>query len=63
MLSQKSLFSLLDYTTGGLREAEPEISMAAPPLQLPRRTRGGGSDSLFFITVAARQRQLPKKEN
>jgi hypothetical protein len=22
-----------------------------------------GSDSLFFITVAARQRQLPKKEN
>ncbi len=38
-----------------------EMSMAAPPL--PRRTRGGGSGSLFFITVAARQRQLPKKEN
>jgi hypothetical protein len=35
--------------------------MAALPL--PRRTRGGGSGSLFFITVAARQRQLPKKGN
>jgi hypothetical protein len=30
---------------------------------LPRRTRGGGSGSLFFITVAVRQQQLPKKEN
>jgi hypothetical protein len=25
---------------------------------LPRRTRGGGSGSLFFIAVAARQRQM-----
>jgi hypothetical protein len=30
---------------------------------LPRRTRGGGSGSLFFVNIAARQRQLPKKEN
>jgi hypothetical protein len=30
------------------------MSMAA----LPRRIRGGGSSSLFFITVAARQRQM-----
>jgi hypothetical protein len=28
------------------------MSMAA--LLLPRRTRGGGSGSLFFITIAAR---------
>jgi len=35
------------------------MSMAA----LPRLTRGGGRGSSFFITVAARQRQLPKKEN
>jgi hypothetical protein len=32
------------------------MSMAALPL--PCRTRGGDSGSLFFITVAARQRQL-----
>jgi hypothetical protein len=32
-----------------------EMSMAA----LPRRTHGGDSGSLFFLTVAARQ--LPKK--
>jgi hypothetical protein len=38
-----------------------EMSMAALPL--PRRTRGGGSGSLFFITVAARQWQLPKNGN
>ncbi len=31
----------------------PEMSMAA--LLLPRRTRGGGRGSLFFITVAARR--------
>jgi hypothetical protein len=31
------------------------MSMAALPLSLPRRTRGGGSGSLFFITVAARR--------
>jgi hypothetical protein len=30
-----------------------EMSMAA--LLLPRRTRGGGSGSLFFITIAARR--------
>jgi hypothetical protein len=30
-----------------------EMPMAAVPL--PRRTRGGGSGSLFFITVTARR--------
>jgi hypothetical protein len=35
------------------------MSMAALPL--PHRTCGGGSGSLFFITGAARQRQLRKK--
>jgi hypothetical protein len=30
------------------------MSMAALPLPLLRRTRGGSSGSLFFITVAAR---------
>jgi hypothetical protein len=34
--------------------------MSVAALPLPRRTRGGGSGSLFFITVAARQ--LPKKK-
>ncbi len=39
--------------------------MAALPLLLPRRTRGGGSGSLFFITVAARRASgsFQKKEN
>jgi len=29
-------------------------------LPLPHRTSGGGSGSLFFITVAARRGKLPK---
>jgi hypothetical protein len=32
------------------------MSMAGLPL--PRRTRGGDNGSLFFINVAARQRQI-----
>jgi len=32
------------------------MSMAALPM--PRRTRGGGSGSLIFTTIAARQRQM-----
>jgi len=31
-------------------------------LPLPRRTRGGGSGSLFFITVAARQWQMLSRD-
>jgi hypothetical protein len=37
-----------------------EMSMAALPL--PSRTRGSGSGSLFFITVAARRGSFQKKK-
>jgi hypothetical protein len=50
--SDLALFCFLQYIVlfNGL---ESEMPMAALPL--PRRTRGGGSGSLFFITVAARR--------
>jgi hypothetical protein len=37
-----------------------EMSMAALPL--PRRIRGSGCASLFFITVAARRGSFQKKK-